>query len=619
MTSTKFVWAVLAAALVTLGLSLFSLSFRYRVEAGNRAVELVAEMDVVEALGASQGTSLLDGLERLKARGLGAVTLSEQTVGELIDNGDLSMLASTTANTVTFRGSAEVLARVKRGLEVRLGIPASVLESETQPNRDLVVPGFSPAVLRTVSAGLDPFWCALARNAGLRIYARAGNPLGASPNTVSGTLAWLHELGAEVFVPLGDQVLGRRDLGDTFVAGLHTAGLLYASPEFVKLGGDAKTILEIPEKVVRLHSAQALELDRMTQGEAVERYVRAGRERNIRSLLLRPLSYASDRPLESFGNFVGAVTNGMVKEKGGVGPAKPFEEPQTPRWLFPGIGLGAAVVAFYAASMLFKRPLVLALIGLGSLMAGLGAWLPELRSYSALMAALAFPIAAFGLLEAQRHRNVLLHLMALTFFSLIGGLAVSGLLNSLPYFIRAETFEGVKAAHFLPVLVAGFYMAMRLIDWREGLKSPVTWLQAVLSIVILIGLAVMFARTGNDNPGAVSGAELKLRSLLENLLPVRPRTKEFLFGYPALVVGLGLLMRVRSGGAESKHLAGWAVMALMVGTIAPTSVVNTLCHLHTPLEVGLIRIAVGFVLGGIIGAAVWLAVRTGLPKPRSTI
>ena len=356
-------------------------------------------------------------------------------------------------------------------------------------------------------------------------------------------------------------------------------------------------------------------MDKMTLADAVERYVRAGRERGIRILLVRPLTLSSEKPLDSMVDLIRAIGARLVREGGAVGPAKPFEAPEPPRWIFPLIGVGAALIALYAASMFFEKRTILLVVALGSLALGVGAWLPAARGFTALMAAFAAPIAAFGILETTRHRNLLLHYTVLVLASLVGGLAVAGLLNDLPYFVRAEQFEGVKLAHFGPIFMIGLFMALRLIDWRGGLRSPITWLQAVLALMFLVALAFMFLRTGNDNPAAVSGFELKLRSLLDNVLPVRPRTKEFMFGFPALVLGLGLLMRIRSGGHEG--LKGWAVLALMVGSIGTTSIVNTMCHLHTPLEVGFIRIGVGVILGGIIGAAVWLVVGGWIARTRT--
>ena len=64
------------------------------------------------------------------------------------------------------------------------------------------------------------------------------------------------------------------------------------------------------------------------------------------------------------------------------------------------------------------------------------------------------------------------------------------------------------------------------------------WSQAGLAILILALFAFMISRTGNDNPAGVSSVELAFRSLLEKILIVRPRTKEFLIGHPAMIVAI---------------------------------------------------------------------------------
>jgi len=613
MTSTKtriLLWAGVAA---TLALSLYSLSYRYRVESRNRAVELVVEMDAVEQLAAAQQLPLASALTKLKSVGVGGVVLAEQSIGELVDDGELQLYSTSTKRSL-LQGPDATLDRVRRGLQIRFGdIEAKGLRLGMEGAR-IDVSELSSAAVRSIEIGINPHWSGTARAAGLRIYARGGNPTGVTASAVRETLKWLHESGAEAFLPQGDQVLGRREGLDAAKESFAQLDLLYASPEFAKLGGDLNMVAAMPERVIRLHSAQAAEIDKMTLGEAIERYVRAGRERNIRALLLRPLTLSAEKPLDAFAEFIGKVGNRLRREGAGVGPAKPFQAPEVPRWVFPLVGLAAALAATAAAFTLFpKGVLPLVLSGM-AVAVGAAAWLEPIRPYAALMAALAFPIAAFGWLRDSGKAGIVMPYAAVTGISVVGGLAVAGLLNDLPYFVRAEQFEGVKLAHFFPVFVAGAIFTFHLIPWRDGLQSPITWLQALLALIVLAALGLMFLRTGNDNPAAVSGFELKLRSLLDNFLPVRPRTKEFLFGYPSLFVGLGLLSYIRTAGESAKRLGGWAVLALMVGAIGPTSAVNTLCHLHTPLEVSLLRIAVGFGLGGIIGSVVWQLVRARLPK-----
>lgn len=600
---------ILAAAAV----SLYSLSFRFRIEARNRACELIVEMDAAEALAKVEGLTLDQGLARLKESGVSAVALTTQTVGELIDEGSLDIRPGE-GDEVVLMGNPETIRRVAWGYGIRFGGKSPEVPAQVTSVQAFVASGLSAANLRDLDVGLDPKWSAAARTAEMRIYGRVVNPVGASSGTVREMLRGLKELGAEVFLPQGDQVLGRRGGLEPFVEELTALNMLYASPEFARIGGDANVVAKIPERTIRLHSAQAAELDKMPLGDAVERYVRAGRERNIRALLLRPISMAEEKPLTALAQFAGSVRDRLYVERAGVGTAKVFSEPDVERWTFPAIGVAVALVAIFAGTLFFTSTWIVWVGMLGCLALGAGAWLPELRSWTALMAAVSFPIAAFAYLERSAKPNPLLFLGAITLIATAGGLCVAALLNGLPFMVRADQFNGVKLAHFGPIILIGFFFATRLLDWRPALKSPMTWLQAFLGMFILVAMALMFARTGNDNPAAVSGLELQLRSLLDNILPVRPRTKEFMFGYPILVIGLMLLRHVRINPLTAEPLKGWAVLALMIGAIAPTSVVNTLCHLHTPLDVGLARILVGLVLGGIIGAGAWLVLRRWVPR-----
>jgi ABC-type nitrate/sulfonate/bicarbonate transport system permease component len=97
----------------------------------------------------------------------------------------------------------------------------------------------------------------------------------------------------------------------------------------------------------------------------------------------------------------------------------------------------------------------------------------------------------------------------------------------------------------------------------------------------------------------VSPLELKFRSLLDQVL-VRPRTKEFLVGHPALIVALALWAMARG--------RAWIVPLLFVGAIGQESLVNSFCHLHTPIALTLARTWNSLWLGSLIGLAVVLLV-----------
>ena len=128
--------------------------------------------------------------------------------------------------------------------------------------------------------------------------------------------------------------------------------------------------------------------------------------------------------------------------------------------------------------------------------------------------------------------------------------------------------------------------------------------QVAVGMVALAALAFLVARSGNDPGVGVSGSELTMRALLDKYLYVRPRTKEFLLGHPALLLGLAAV--------ASGRFVRWTLPLLIVGAIGQSSLMDTFCHLHTPLFISGLHGLIGWVLGAVIGALLWLAVaRTG--------
>ncbi|HEY3783375.1 MAG TPA: DUF5693 family protein [Fimbriimonadaceae bacterium] len=594
------IWVYLSV-FVTAVLSLYSMYYRQKVEDRNKAVAFAAEIDTIQQLSASQGLTLQQGLVDLKAQGLNAVVVPEQYVGELISGGQLQVI-----DGKYLQGSADVIRRVQHGVGDRF--PSMVNNGNFVASTDTSVTIQFPDLnlVRTVSIGLDPDQTKLAQDMGLEIIARCTNPTSANSDTVTRTIAWLKDLGVSVFLPEGAQVLGRRDALDSFENALKTYGIDYATPEFGKLGGDEEVVEKIPDHVIRLHSAQSEELDKLKIDEAIDRYAKAARERNQRILLIRPLSSAADKPLSDFANLIKLISTETVKEGGIIGTPHPFTEPGVPSWVFPLTGLSLVPIVIWTAAGFFKQRWVLILAGLIALAIAAFCIRPMGRSLDALLAAVTLPTAAFLILDRRNIRWIAWEYLVITLISLTGGLAIAGLLNSLPYYIHAKQFMGVKFAHFFPIVLIGAYFFHQFGLVRKSLKSPLEWGKALLAFVVLGALAFMIARTGNDNPAAVSDTEIKLRNLLDAILFVRPRTKEFLIGHPFLIVGIGMLISLKRGDPKFQNWKGWITLCLMLGAIGETSIVNTMCHIHTPLTISLARIGVGFIAGGILGLAAWV-------------
>jgi hypothetical protein len=310
------------------------------------------------------------------------------------------------------------------------------------------------------------------------------------------------------------------------------------------------------------------------------------------------------------------VAKAVTKEGGTITTPRIWEDPNVPTALLALIAIGVIGTMFGLVIGLVSNQnlgyvvhLVLALIAAYS-------FAKSDMGYIALIASIGFPVLAYlSLGDVLKNRPVLVQFLVMTLISLIGGLCIAGLMTGPIYSVKGDSFSAVKLAHFGPILIVAFLAAKSARDWNETLKSPLTLSTVFWGLGILGALGFMLARTGNDNPGAVSGIEMQFRSLLENLFVTRPRTKEFMIGHPAMLVGLALLAASPKAGESKKMLlASLGSLAVTLGMIGQTSIVNTLCHLHTPVMTGLIRILVGLILGLIVGAVALGFLRAPMAK-----
>ena len=119
----------------------------------------------------------------------------------------------------------------------------------------------------------------------------------------------------------------------------------------------------------------------------------------------------------------------------------------------------------------------------------------------------------------------------------------------------------------------------------------------LIGLIALAAFLLIVARTGNDSGVGASGPEMKLRALMDHIFPARPRTKEFLLGHPAFVLAIAWWWRGR------RRLA---IPAFVVGSIGQASLLNTFCHIHTPLIISLWHGIGGLVLGVGVGVGLFL-------------
>lgn len=587
---------------------------RVRVERSNRAVEVVLDYPDVAQWASAEGKTVAEWLRHYETPF--SVALTEET---LADWGVPLPASSPTylLSEARFQQAKRMLAlKARVELAPPQGAPAVELRSE-RGARFWVIG--DEASVRQIGLGLDPLQVEQVRAGGKPIVARLLNPQGITPLALRGSLLFAREQGATLLIFAGDQVLGYRRGLEATAQNIRANAQRFGAIEFAKQMGAASLTLSIPDRTVRVHSIGFAESLLLTPNEIVERLERAVQERNIRVVYLRAAGADTALLREILQDLARKLHRSgyTIRESG----ARPFDALQPAGWLFALIGLGVGVLlGWLTTTIRAQARWRFAPIALGVAFAVLCLH-PLGRKVAALAAALLFPtvgiIALAGVVGRPRPQPFvgvaavsLLNLAALIIlpfaWSLLGALHIVGLLGETPFLIKADQFAGVKLAHALPLLlVLGFYAAWsvgRWDFWRDWLARPVLWGQVVLALVILGALGFMLVRTGNEAPGAVSDWELRLRALLETVMNVRPRTKEFLIGHPALVIAVAMLLSGRTR---------WLPLAMFLATIGQVSIVNTFCHLHSPLLVSLQRTGWGILIGvglGFVLLALWKAI-----------
>ncbi len=152
-------------------------------------------------------------------------------------------------------------------------------------------------------------------------------------------------------------------------------------------------------------------------------------------------------------------------------------------------------------------------------------------------------------------------------------------------------------------------------ELRWALSKNVRRWDLVMGGLTMACIGYLILRSGNAPAAWRPGWEQSFRELLETALVARPRFKEFAIGFPALWVGCYVrrLYLQKKSAWDGRLLIG-------VGMIGPISMINTFCHLHSPLKLELWRSFNGVVLGSLLGfLAVAMLRRWLVSKPPISI
>ncbi len=186
----------------------------------------------------------------------------------------------------------------------------------------------------------------------------------------------------------------------------------------------------------------------------------------------------------------------------------------------------------------------------------------------------------------------------------IGGIVMSSLLSGIDYYINNDIFRGIKLSLFLPLVyavVAFYFMFMKgkrslLKDIKTIAMSDIKvyWI-AIAAVIGIVGL-VYIRRSGNVN--TISGLETAMRNFITDTFAARPRTKEFLIGYPCLVLLVYYLRKTNLPLIQIILAAG--------GAIVTASISNSFCHVFTDAATIYMRVVNGVLIGAVVCVAAYL-------------
>lgn len=192
----------------------------------------------------------------------------------------------------------------------------------------------------------------------------------------------------------------------------------------------------------------------------------------------------------------------------------------------------------------------------------------------------------------------------------IGMYTIVTSLADIRYIMNLSYFSGVKVAFILPLLLFPLnYLCVTVPRerWlgmlRSQLKKTPSYLALGLFLLAMVVIYIYIGRSGNTSGIEVSRLEIRLREVLENIFLARPRFKEFVIGYPALLAMVYLYHRYKND--LIMLLLGFGVV---IGSI---SMVNSFCHVFTAVSISASRTLAGLIIGLLLGTVllicIWLA------------
>lgn len=664
----KTVLAVLIALGILAGLP--DLAGRIRLERADHRVELVADQDSFLAMAEATGTPFVPFLQQLKAAGVKGLGVSEATLSSLDVAGQLTVASG--ANWLdALRQAGQPAPTVIQPVDTYvLFPPGSALPLFVQRGlaqfvsgvRQLSVGGrtviqvpLPPGTVISLPLGFMPGAFSYAEKVGMDIVPRPS----AAPIPYRSTAAvanLVKQMGAAtpvhavLFAGASQWALpaAPASLADWAAAFTHNhwnLGLLETPQQLSNVDQPGTKTLSglVDQRAVRVYSVPTWMLQNYTTQQTVLAIVGSVLGRNLRLVYVHPYTTGPNEAARTVQLY--RQTASRLQARGfQLAPPTPIGTLTVPTYQRVLQALAAVAAGLMLLGLLWPPlwrlgvwPLVV--VGGLALLLALGSHTLS-RELTALGAAVAMGgLAVYFVADTWNRwaeekvralpaiwvRGLVVAVVA-ALITFCGALIVASVLGDTVHMIEWQYFRGVKVTYLGVPLVGllAFLAAVGLGRRRErpeGMLSELAWLRnqplTYGHVAVMLLLAAIFGyyllRSGNVSSSLVLPLEMHMRLWLQSHLPVRPREKDFLVGYPSLFLAVYCAMRRWR----------WPFLLFLLGAaVGQVSIVDTFEHIRTPLLYSVMREGLGMAVGVITGTlalvVVWAVVRLWETRRRRT-
>lgn len=596
MMKLKWLWLAL---LILLVITIPGLTDRWQKEKTNNTYEIAVPYNEIEKLAAeTEDLNIEDILSRLEGAGLNTISIAPISLNWMEDQNLVSIYNDKEIKkALLFNDKNREMNDLQKGYYITQPKKANfkqIIEQNLNPETIAIKDQTfyfikeKPGLLSSNFAYNEEM-IEQVKASGLNFILRAGNEDQLVNGNIKEQLNEMKELDTSNILFSGNEIIGYPNMEkvEKWTNSLSNNGYQFYFIEFNLQKGLQTVARNTDYNIIRLHS---LDLDNKSLPENVDQAVRAVKERNIRSIFFHIQTGTPEDRLKNATTFIEGVHDKLAGQYTQGIPA-PFAKINIPIWIQMALFAAGILFTGLSSTLLRRKKWVFISTTLMTVLAIaylLTQKLFLLQGFALIIAILAPTYAVLSTMgNTNSMKDISVQYMKAIGITFIGIWMVVGLLNGNSFITGFEVFRGVKLVYAIPIIFVFLFLL-----WREALKllhiSVKYWHMILILVIGSVGFYYM-TRTGNN--ASVSEIELAIRNGLEQLLYVRPRTKEFLIGFPAYLLAIYVWGNHRLIGK----------LLVIPGTIGFLSMMNTFTHLHIPLHISLLRTGYSIVIGYLIG------------------